>query len=564
MAVLAAARLRQTGEQRPGVLSSATSWARAVSLLDAQGEVVLASEGMVKCLALDNVDERLLLTVDSNARVSLFDCAAPRPAQPPQSVAGQDQWTPIAHYSSDESERRRGSSASSIPCHTKIASAVAWFTGDTGLFITGGFDGRVIAWDTLRFEPAFAWAVGHAGSSAANIYAVATSRIAASHALVAVACGDSRVRLVDLATCSATHMLGGSADAGGPPIVSVAWAPTHEYVLASGGADGTVQLWDVRRSGAAALLAVADPLAAPPPPPSTAGGASDSSAGAMRQGFGVSAAANPVTAAPGGVAGLSHGGAVNAVHFAWAGSTSGGAGAPVGPVAPPHMAGLGAAQALGAAACLLSYGSDSLLRAWSVQTGSAAPLFAAAELRIPRRASSSVGGQSSSSSSSSSPASAPPADVLTHEPLAVRVLPLPRAYAGLSCRRTLAVHLATAPYGRFAHAVFTPCATSSAGIGGVVGGRSAALAGRGPGVIAVHALESGERLGELHGHTGPVNGVWFRSAAQELFSCGDDGLVLRWEPPLLQRARPGAPQRDEDDDDGGADDAAMGADFDDW
>lgn len=560
MAVLAAARLRQTGEQRPGVLSSATSWARAVSLLDAQGEVVLASEGMVKCLALDNVEERLLLTVDSNARVSLFDCTAPRPAQPPQNAASQDQWTPIAYYSPDESSRLHGSSASSIPCHTKMASAVAWFTADTGLFITGGFDGRVIAWDTLRLEPAFAWAVGHAGSSAANIYSVATSRIAASHALVAVACGDSRVRLVDLATCSATHMLGGTADAGGPPIVSVAWAPTHEFVLASGGADGTVQLWDVRRSGAAALLAVADPLAAP----SAAGGASGSSAAVLRQGFGVSAAANPVTAAPGGVAGLSHGGAVNAVHFAWAGSTSGGAGAPVGPVAPPHMAGLGATQALGAASCLLSYGSDSLLRAWSVQAGSAAPLFAAAELRIPRRGSSSGGGQSTSSSS---PEPAPPADALTHEPLAVRVLPLPRAYAGLSCRRTLAVHLATAPYGRFSHAVFTPCATSSTGIGGLVGG-AAALAGRGPGVIAVHALETGERLGELHGHTGPVNGVWFRSAAQELFSCGDDGLVLRWEPPLLQRERPGAPQRD-DDDDGGAGDAAMGgrsddADVDDW
>ena len=32
-------------------------------------------------------------------------------------------------------------------------------------------------------------------------------------------------------------------------MLSVAWSPREEYILASGGVDGTVRLWDIRRSG---------------------------------------------------------------------------------------------------------------------------------------------------------------------------------------------------------------------------------------------------------------------------------------------------------------------------
>lgn len=53
------------------------------------------------------------------------------------------------------------------------------------------------------------------------------------------------VRLVDLRTGARAHSLAGHAGA----VLTVAWSPREEHILASGGVDGTVRLWDIRRSG---------------------------------------------------------------------------------------------------------------------------------------------------------------------------------------------------------------------------------------------------------------------------------------------------------------------------
>jgi DNA excision repair protein ERCC-8 len=54
------------------------------------------------------------------------------------------------------------------------------------------------------------------------------------------------VRLIDLKSNAATHALSGHNGA----VMSVAWSPRHEHILASAGADGSVRLWDIRRSAA--------------------------------------------------------------------------------------------------------------------------------------------------------------------------------------------------------------------------------------------------------------------------------------------------------------------------
>lgn len=66
----------------------------------------------------------------------------------------------------------------------------------------------------------------------------------ATHLLVACATQHPAVRLIDLKSGSSTHSLPGHHGA----VISVAWSPTKEHILASGGIDGTVRLWDVRRS----------------------------------------------------------------------------------------------------------------------------------------------------------------------------------------------------------------------------------------------------------------------------------------------------------------------------
>ena len=75
------------------------------------------------------------------------------------------------------------------------------------------------------------------------MYSHALSPIA-SHLLVACATQHPAVRLVDLRTGASAHSLAGHQGA----VLSVAWSPREEHILASGGADGTVRLWDIRRS----------------------------------------------------------------------------------------------------------------------------------------------------------------------------------------------------------------------------------------------------------------------------------------------------------------------------
>jgi len=75
------------------------------------------------------------------------------------------------------------------------------------------------------------------------VYAHAVSPIAA-HLLVACATQHPIVRLVDLRTGAAAHALAGHAGA----VLTVGWSPIDEHILASGGTDGTIRFWDIRRS----------------------------------------------------------------------------------------------------------------------------------------------------------------------------------------------------------------------------------------------------------------------------------------------------------------------------
>lgn len=69
---------------------------------------------------------------------------------------------------------------------------------------------------------------------------------------MACATQHAAIRLVDLRSGASTHSLAGHQGA----VLSIAWSPQEEYLLASGGSDGTVRLWDIRRS--AGILGVLD------------------------------------------------------------------------------------------------------------------------------------------------------------------------------------------------------------------------------------------------------------------------------------------------------------------
>lgn len=122
---------------------------------------------------------------------------------------------------------------------------LSFFPFDSGAFLTSSYDRSVKIFSS---ETLVASATFDLGSI---VYSHSTSPVA-SHLLVACASQHPAVRLIDLRTGSSTHSLAGHSGS----VLTVAWHPKNENILASGAADGCCRLWDVRRS--ASSLGVLD------------------------------------------------------------------------------------------------------------------------------------------------------------------------------------------------------------------------------------------------------------------------------------------------------------------
>jgi DNA excision repair protein ERCC-8 len=134
--------------------------------------------------------------------------------------------------------------------HKYAVSCAQWFAGDNGLFVTGSPDGACVVWDTSAFLPAFRFPLQAAVSDAA-LSPLPGGR---SGKLIATATRDPKVRLCDLASGGTSQVLEGHRGS----VLRCAFSPASDVLLATGGADRTVRLWDLRRSGRAALLALLD------------------------------------------------------------------------------------------------------------------------------------------------------------------------------------------------------------------------------------------------------------------------------------------------------------------
>jgi DNA excision repair protein ERCC-8 len=127
---------------------------------------------------------------------------------------------------------------------------LSFYPFDSAAFLSSSYDHhlKLYATETLSVSADF--------DLNSIIYTHALSPIA-SHLLVACATQHPAVRLVDLRTGSSTHSLAGHHGA----LLSLAWSPTLEHILASGGIDGIVRLWDIRKSsGALGVLNMEDSI----------------------------------------------------------------------------------------------------------------------------------------------------------------------------------------------------------------------------------------------------------------------------------------------------------------
>lgn len=126
--------------------------------------------------------------------------------------------------------------------HQFGVSCIQWWPYDSGMFVSSSFDHTVKVWATEELE------IVHSFDMENRVYSIdicgSKVNTHTSSALVAVASDQPFIRLLDLRTSSSAHSLSGHK---GKTLV-VKWHSQNPNLLASGGFDGEVKIWDIRRS----------------------------------------------------------------------------------------------------------------------------------------------------------------------------------------------------------------------------------------------------------------------------------------------------------------------------
>jgi DNA excision repair protein ERCC-8 len=146
--------------------------------------------------------------------------------------------------------------------HSSTIRSVRWYPADSGAFLSASSDGNLFVWDTACMTPVARFApLQHNSSASTSIPGVADTaspslhcmELAEHHCLAAVASPYvPEAKLLDLRSGAASHSLVGHS--GG--IQAVKWSPASAHILATGGLDGCVRLWDIRKAGSRSCLAV--------------------------------------------------------------------------------------------------------------------------------------------------------------------------------------------------------------------------------------------------------------------------------------------------------------------
>ncbi|KZV45120.1 DNA excision repair protein ERCC-8-like [Dorcoceras hygrometricum] len=148
--------------------------------------------------------------------------------------------------------------------HRYAISSAVWYPMDTGLFITGSYDHHVNVWDTNTTQ------VVQNFKMPGKVYKIAMSSQARSHMLIATGTEDVQVRLCDIASGTedvqiAHHLTlvensyltsadDTSMNTKKDGVMSLEWSTSSEWVLVTGGCDGAIRFWDIRRAGCFHIL----------------------------------------------------------------------------------------------------------------------------------------------------------------------------------------------------------------------------------------------------------------------------------------------------------------------
>ncbi|KAJ1650213.1 hypothetical protein IWQ61_008924 [Dispira simplex] len=191
----------------------------------------LGSSSWVASLAIEAVDSRYLLVGSGNGSIQLYDLEETKgevPALTPINArsSGCQVLTPLGDIPNTVS-------------HRYTVADIHWYPMDTGLFTSSSYDTTVKVWDTNTLQTACTFSLDY------KVFSHTHSPLGI-HSLVAATTSDPLVRLCDLRTGAFSHTLAGHNS----QVICSQWSPRDPYQLCTGGADGTVRLWDVRRAAA--------------------------------------------------------------------------------------------------------------------------------------------------------------------------------------------------------------------------------------------------------------------------------------------------------------------------
>lgn len=218
---------REQGVLDPLNLRRAESTRRTYSLkLSKHRDVEIVNQGAVNSIDIDLIESRYLLSGLSDGTASIHDL---------MNRTGNVKYTCKVVCKIDRKNRYR---------HNTSVQSVCWYPLDTGIFTTSGTDKLLKVWDTNNLVPVDEY------EFSGIVYQHDLSPVATKHCLIAVGCQSSKLKLVDLKSGANSHMLKGHHSS----IYCVKWSPKEEFILASGGADNRVLIWDIRSAKGALMV----------------------------------------------------------------------------------------------------------------------------------------------------------------------------------------------------------------------------------------------------------------------------------------------------------------------